>query len=127
MKGFYQENIFEKENHSKESEDKNSQINQSMVSEENHEEKIFFSQVGDEIFNLLPSDRFPRESNSTTPSLPKSSIELEINRGQKKSSSLPQSQLIPDTFSFIQESFKEKNLNDGWSISTSEIKPVVNL
>ena len=95
-----QENIFDKENPSKESEDKNSQINQSMVSEENPEEKIFFSQVVDEIFNLLPSDRFPRkeESNSTTPSLPKSSIELEINRGQKKSSSLPQSQqLIPDT------------------------------
>ena len=122
-----QDNVFEKEDLHQRSSDKTLHSQHSMT-EENSDERILFSQVIDEIYNLLPSDKFPRkvEADSHT-LLPKSSIEAELNKEEKKSLSLPQSPLISQTFQYIQKKFDKKNISDGWSISGADIKPLVSM
>ena len=71
------------------------------------EEKFSFAQVIDEIFNILPEEKFPRKETGTEDNpRPKSSIESEMVKEKRKSISLPQSALIVDSITLYSKSVK---------------------
>ena len=55
------------------------------------------------------------------------SIEGDIIKDEKKSISLPQSQLIPDTFEFIQDQVKKELLTENWAIRKKDQDNLVNM
>ena len=121
------DNDFESEERSYSSPERNSTAEQN---EENPdtEERLRFSSVIEEIFKLLPSEKFPSKADaSTSISRPKSSIEGDIIKDEKKSISLPQSQLIPDTFEFIQDQVKKELLTENWAIRKKDQDNLVNM
>lgn len=95
-------------------------------------ESIQFSQVIEEIFNLLPSDRFPKEADSSIPSSssiprPKSSIEEELVSQERRSISLPQSQIVQDTMNYIQDQIKKDQYPEDWIVRPKDQKRLVNM
>ena len=69
---------------------------------------IKFSQVIEEIYKLLPKDKFSRkEISSASIPKPKSSIEEDVAKQESPSVSLPQSHLLVNTMNFIQDQVKK--------------------
>ena len=76
--------------------------------------------------SLLPKDTLLR-TYSASISHPKSSIEGDIVKDKRKSISLPQSQLIPVTFEFIQDQVKKELLTENWVIRKKDQDNLVNM
>ena len=55
------------------------------------EDKVNFATLVDEVYNLLPSDRFPRMA-SVVKTRPRSSIQMELMKHSAKNTSIPQSE-----------------------------------
>ena len=72
---------------------------------------IKFPQVIEEIYKLLPEDKFPRKENSSSASIskPKSSVEEDIVKQESPSVSLPQSHLLVNTMNFIQDQIVQEH------------------
>ena len=97
---------------------------------QDEEEKFSFAQVIDEIFNILPEEKFPRKETGTEDNpRPKSSIESEMVKEKRKSISLPQSALIVDRINFIQNQLKLSNkfFTENWLPTTKDNSALANL
>ena len=97
---------------------------------QDEEKKFSFTQVIDEIFNILPEEKFPRKEAGTEDNpRPKSSIESEMVKEKRKSISLPQSALIVDSINFIQNQLKlnNKSFTENWLPTTKDISALANL
>ena len=97
---------------------------------QDEEEKFSFAQVIDEIFNILPEEKFPRKEAGTDDNpRPKSSIESEMVKEKRKSISLPQSALIVDSINFIQNQLKlnNKSFTENWLPTNKDISALANL
>ena len=70
-------------------------------------EDMKFQNLIDEVFKLLPADRFPKKTDDVSGgNRPRSSIEMEMMKAPKKSISLPQSKCpLIKTFDCIKQSF----------------------
>ena len=94
---------------------------------QDEEEKFSFAQVIDEIFNILPEEKFPRKETGTEDNpQTKSSIESEMVKEKRKSISLPQSALIVDSINFIQN-LSNKSFTENWLPTTKDIWALANL
>lgn len=88
---------------------------------------IKFPQVIEEIYKLLPEDKFPRKENSSAASIPKpkSSIEEEIAKQESPSVSLPQSHLLVNTMNFIQDQMKKDHSPEDWVVQRKDMNSLV--
>ena len=79
------------------------------------EATIKFNKLIEEVFKLLPSEKFKRKSEADCASLrPRSSIELESLKTQKQSISVPQSKIPIATFNCVKKSLgAEEKDKDG--------------
>lgn len=92
------------------------------------DDRISYASVIDAIFEILPSDKFPKQSESSSKiSRPKSCIEEDIGQEQKKSISLPQSPLVSNTIDFIQHQVKDKIIPEDWCIKKKDQDALINL
>ncbi|MBV2113342.1 MAG: hypothetical protein KUF82_20515 [Candidatus Thiodiazotropha sp. (ex Ctena orbiculata)] len=92
----------------------------SVYSEEDDDGKISYAETIEEVFNLLPASICPRRDNSSTPSKPRSGIDLLNPSEDKESSSLPQSQLVKDILNLVQTYVSDKvKLEPGWTAPVS--------
>ena len=83
-----------------------------------------------EIFKLLPADKFPRMSVSDSSSQlqrPKLSIEEDLKKEDRKSISLPQSQILSSNMKCIQNQYKKDLLPEDWTVSKKEQNAFVNM
>ena len=87
---------------------------------------IKFPQVIEEIYKLLPEDKFLRKENSSAASIPKpkSSIEEEIAKQESPSISLSQSHLLVNTMNFIQDQMKIDHSED-WVVQRKDMNSLV--
>ena len=76
--------------------------------EEDEGKNISYAETIEEVFKLLPSSICPRKSESSTPSKPRSGIDLLNPSEDKESSSLPQSQLVKDILNLVQNHVSDK-------------------
>ena len=100
---------------------------------------IKFQTIVQEVFKLLPADMFPQKSEiSSGGNRPKSSIELEMQKVTKKSTSLPQSRRpLMKAVDCRKESLGASKVDDSfpmpptitqdWVPSSAEIKKLVKL
>lgn len=88
---------------------------------------IKFPQVIEEIYKLLPEDKFPRKENSSSTSIPKpkSSIEEDIAKQDSPSVSLPQSHLLVNTMNFIQDQMKKDHSPEDWVVQRKDMNSLV--
>ena len=94
--------------------------NCSVYSEEEDDGKISNAETIEEVFNLLPASICPRKNESSTPSKPRSGIDLLNPSEDKESSSLPQSQLVKDILNLVQTHVSDKvKLEPGWTAPIS--------
>ena len=94
------------------------------------EERMDFPVIIEEIFQLHPADKFPRKSvsdSSSQPQRPKSSIEEDLKKEDRRSVSLPQSQILSSTMNFIQNQYKKDLLPEDWTVSKKEQNALVNM
>ena len=92
------------------------------------EERIRFFQLIEEVFKFLPADRFPRKSEVVESSpRPRSSIELDVKKMQKKSISLPQSPVVSDSVTFIQNSLENTAMVENWIPAAKDISKLVTM
>ena len=103
---------------------------ESFLEEPQEEERMGFPLITEEIFKLLPADNFPRKSisdSSSPPQKPKSSIEEDLKKEDRKFISLPQSQILSSTMKFIQNQYKKDLLPEGWTVSKKEQNALVSI
>ena len=94
--------------------------NCSVYSEEEDDGKISYAETIEEVFNLLPASICPRKNESSTPSKPRSGIDLRNPSEDKESSSLPQSQLVKNILNLVQTHVSDKvKLEPGWTAPIS--------
>ena len=96
---------------------------ESFLGEPQEAERMGFPLIIEEIFELLPADKFPRKSvsdSSSLPQRPESSIEEDLKKEDRKSISLPQSQILSNTMNFIQNQYKKDLLPEDWTVSKKE-------
>ncbi|MCG7878353.1 MAG: hypothetical protein JAY75_14405 [Candidatus Thiodiazotropha taylori] len=88
---------------------------------------IKFPQVIEEIYKLLPEEKFPRKEHSSSSSIPKpkSSIEEDIAKEESPSVSLPQSQLLVNTMNFIQDQIKKDHTPEDWVVQRKDMNSLV--
>lgn len=92
----------------------------SVYSEEEDDGKISYAETIEEVFNLLPTSICPRKNDPSTPSKPRSGIDLLNPAEDKESSSLPQSQLVKDILNLVQTYVSDKvKLEPGWTAPVS--------
>ena len=88
---------------------------------------IKFPQVIEEIYKLLPEDKFSRKENSSSALIPKpkSSIEEDIAKQESPSVSLPQSHLLVNTMNFIQDQMKKDHSPEDWVVQRKDMNSLV--
>ena len=86
------------------------------------EERASFYQLIEEVFKFLPADRFPRKSEVVESNQrPRSSIELDVKKTQRKSISLPQSPVVWDSVTYIQNSLENTVIGENWIPAAKDI------
>ena len=90
------------------------------------EERASFYQLIEEVFKFLPADRFPRKSEVVESNpRPRSSIELDVKKTQRKSISLPQSPVVWDSVTYIQNSLENTVIGENWIPAAKDIANLV--
>ena len=75
-------------------------------------DKVDFASLGDEVYNLLPSDRFPRMA-SVVKTRPRSSIQMELMKHSTKNTSIPQSECTKGVLHCVKSSMGSKPDKEG--------------
>ena len=92
------------------------------------EERASFYQLIEEVFKFLPADRFPRKSEVVESNpRPRSSIELDVKKTQRKSISLPQSPVVWDSVTYIQNSLENTVIGENWIPAAKDIAKLVTM
>ena len=92
------------------------------------EERASFYQLIEEVFKFLPADRFPRKSEVVESNQrPRSSIELDVTKTQRKSISLPQSPVVSDSVTYIQNSLENTVIGENWIPAAKDIAKLVTM
>ena len=93
-----------------------------------NEERASFYQLIEEVFKFLPADRFPRKSEVVESNpRPRSSIELDVKKTQRKSISLPQSPVVWDSVTYIQNSLENTVIGENWIPAAKDIAKLVTM
>lgn len=88
------------------------------------EDQLSFAQTIEEIFKLLPSAEYPRDSAPSV-SLPQSAIEDLLKTESKPSCSLPQAKVIKDTWKFLMAESKNSFQKPDWLIDSRVLAKMV--
>ena len=89
-----------------------------------------FPLITEEIFKLLLTDKFPRKSVSDSfsqPQRPKSGIEEDLKKEERRSILLLQSQILLSMMNFIQNQYKKDLLPEDWAVSKKEQNALINM
>ena len=76
------------------------------------EDKVNFASLVEEVYNLLPSDRFPRMA-SVVKTRPRSSIQMELMKHSTKNTSIPQSECTKGVLDCVKSSMGSKPDKEG--------------
>lgn len=96
--------------------------------EPSESERMRFLSLIDEVYSLLPEDKFPRPpEQEITGRRPRSSIQMEQTKIPRKSISLPQSEVVTETLACITDHLGKSSITENWCPQTKDISSLASL